>query len=962
MDLNEFNNMFGGEEDVPAVPPTTVKPPEASEGSPEQPAQGEAIMLFSPQEGESEHKPSQLLETSAAFNQLFKPVASGPGIMDIEIDAILPPFPTGARAPVVGAHFGLNRAAVHVNPSKGLPVTLQAYDNMQEGDLIEVFWSLVGSPTPVAVLTVSVSREQAEQGTDIASHVPVERAVVGFAQWYVRVTRASSQNPEESRKLTVFYKDTLPGGPDRRPHEPWHSELHAAQLELPASLTPGLQIPVTVDAYPQMRVRDVITLSVGGIFFTHTITEGEVDNQVGFLIAADQLESIKDLESISVVWRVHDEVENYSEKWSAELLLTPEFEDDGLLEAPEVRRLDGNPVEEQLSLEDLGSQALHVVTYVMRPIVRLGDVLRFRYEVTTAEGQRFAVTLADILIRDAADERYPGERFATIPNADVVRAANGQLRVSYEVYRAGVQVQRSYRRTLVVQGVVQRLPAPSVNEAIGPLLPGDLSAITAGISWPGMMLGDRTQLVLSGASATGALERTVPLARVSQNEASVGRMERSVDEQFSQLNGGRLTVSYLVGQAGAGQQSSAPLHLLVGEQTDLLPPPIVVGVENSLLFPGSPVTVQIPDSALRDDTSVTLSWIGRSAAATFTDTQLSDAGVAMSFTVPADRVAAGVRQPVQVSYAVRTRKGVQLSSSVTVIIADAATPWDRRAPVSMEAQGETLDPASIPLTPGATFNVDFQGMLPLSQVRLVLDSPLAGQGFTSEIQTIDQIGPLTFQVPRSVILANLGQSIIVRYQRKRYGQDEFAFSNPLALKVSPALSVDQSTMVLNRVSIKMSGRPRSGLDSIGNTAVRVATGGRAPYAYSSSHPAIASVNAQGKVVGERNGNATITVRDAGGQSVSYSVQVSNVFRVILGASRSPAQYIPWVNANGRLLQPEHWADLARVYTRPFDGNTWIGYTNQYRFVFWNYWPNAAWYYLGSGADRFHYPYACIAPY
>ncbi|TFF33501.1 hypothetical protein, partial [Pseudomonas sp. RIT623] len=247
-------------------------------------------MMFSPQKTESEHKPAQLLETSDAFNQLLEPVESGSGIMDIEINAILPPYPTGARAPVVGAHFGLNHAAVHVNPSKGLPVTLQAYAGMQEGDLIEVFWSLVGSPTPTAVLTVSVSKEQAAQGTDIASHVPVERAVVGFALWYMRVTRASSQNAEESRKLTVFYKDTLPGGPDRRPHEPWHSELHAAQLELPANLTPGLQVPVTVDAYPQMRVRDVITLSVGGIFFTHTIAEDEVGNQVGFLIAADQLE------------------------------------------------------------------------------------------------------------------------------------------------------------------------------------------------------------------------------------------------------------------------------------------------------------------------------------------------------------------------------------------------------------------------------------------------------------------------------------------------------------------------------------------------------------------------------------------------------------------------------------------------------------------------------------------------
>ncbi|TFF33554.1 hypothetical protein E3U47_24765 [Pseudomonas sp. RIT623] len=135
--------------------------------------------------------------------------------------------------------------------------------------------------------------------------------------------------------------------------------------------------------------------------------------------------------------------------------------------------------------------------------------------------------------------------------------------------------------------------------------------------------------------------------------------------------------------------------------------------------------------------------------------------------------------------------------------------------------------------------------------------------------------------------------------------------------------------MLNGVSIKMPGRPRSGLDSIGNTAVRVATGGRAPYTYSSNNSAIASVTAQGKVVGERNGSATITVRDASGQSVSYGVQVSNVLQVILDRrSYNNAAYLAWARSSGGVFfTAVHWNDLRRVYTRPFDVYTWTGNNN-----------------------------------
>ncbi|WP_426118873.1 Ig-like domain-containing protein [Pseudomonas sp. DSP3-2-2] len=62
-----------------------------------------------------------------------------------------------------------------------------------------------------------------------------------------------------------------------------------------------------------------------------------------------------------------------------------------------------------------------------------------------------------------------------------------------------------------------------------------------------------------------------------------------------------------------------------------------------------------------------------------------------------------------------------------------------------------------------------------------------------------------------------------------------------------------------------------------STAIRTATGGRPPYRYSSSNPAVARVDAgSGKVSALRNGVAIITVTDQDGATVTYRVIVTGV--------------------------------------------------------------------------------------
>lgn len=68
--------------------------------------------------------------------------------------------------------------------------------------------------------------------------------------------------------------------------------------------------------------------------------------------------------------------------------------------------------------------------------------------------------------------------------------------------------------------------------------------------------------------------------------------------------------------------------------------------------------------------------------------------------------------------------------------------------------------------------------------------------------------------------------------------------------------------------------------TLGSNAIeRQARGGQMPYTYASSNPAVAAVDPYGLVTAKGNGAAQISVTDATGQSLAYTVSVSNVLKV-----------------------------------------------------------------------------------
>ncbi|TKJ84237.1 hypothetical protein PkoCFBP13504_12615 [Pseudomonas koreensis] len=145
-----------------------------------------------------------------------------------------------------------------------------------------------------------------------------------------------------------------------------------------------------------------------------------------------------------------------------------------------------------------------------------------------------------------------------------------------------------------------------------------------------------------------------------------------------------------------------------------------------------------------------------------------------------------------------------------------------------------------------------------------------------------------------------------------------------------ALSIDRTQMKLDGFSVKIPQWPKTGEDSIRNTDVRVPTGGVPPYDYASSDPLTVPVTAAGKVTGLKQGVATIYVTDREGETVSYLVAVTNVFKLQISSEKlSVDAAVEWMHALGgqHVYDTNLIRDIRRVYlpSVPDYVNTCYGY-------------------------------------
>jgi len=142
------------------------------------------------------------------------------------------------------------------------------------------------------------------------------------------------------------------------------------------------------------------------------------------------------------------------------------------------------------------------------------------------------------------------------------------------------------------------------------------------------------------------------------------------------------------------------------------------------------------------------------------------------------------------------------------------------------------------------------------------------------------------------------------------------FESDLRTFTIEPLTVPNPTITLSgwRIRGNLTSWPPTGLDAIGNTAVLTPQGGLKPYTFT-SNSIVAKVDANGKISGEFNGTAIITVTDSARSSVNCTVVVSNVWGPhVTQLANFDANMTEMYRYGGRPILADGMALINRLYS------------------------------------------------
>ncbi|RMR13536.1 hypothetical protein ALP90_01881 [Pseudomonas amygdali pv. ulmi] len=272
-----------------------------------------------------------------------------------------------------------------------------------------------------------------------------------------------------------------------------------------------------------------------------------------------------------------------------------------------------------------------------------------------------------------------------------------------------------------------------------------------------------------------------------------------------------------------------------------------------------------------------------------------------------------------------------------------ATPLP--TPIIKEATGNTLDPANAPS--GATVVIDATANLKAGdQVIVQWQGPNGNDTREETLTGADAGKTLEVVFAAALVTANAGQTVAVSYVVNRVN-GLVQVSDTLALQIlmgQPELVLDTSPVTLAGKVYLLPGSP----DLLPNfpadtTLQRQASGGQAPYQYTSSNPLVAKVDSNGLASVRGNGTATITAPDASGASKSYLITVVGVIHCIGLGSGSFSQISKNAGNNGARIPTIH--ELVEIYNlygnrwRMGNGNYWSSTVSSAGIGGWN------WYYV-----------------
>ncbi|WP_262137144.1 Ig-like domain-containing protein [Pseudomonas sp. Marseille-Q5117] len=854
-----------------------------------------------------------------------------PARIRLATNGVIPDEPPPAGVPVQGVPLGIFKELSRKGRSApGVEVLIDPIFEADKWNEIRLFINGVQSGVPQNDLdrTIIFNVFQTEFRDNITN-------VIKY------VIRNVAGNENESTELWALYSANRPGGniPGTGPHPgliiSLPEELGDPPLIDKESANAGVYATQT---YSHMKAHDKITLEMGNERFDFKVKPGEVGQSVKTLIERHMFDLVGSQKNCSFRYTVTDQLLNTTDarRWSDYIYANIDLERVALTE-PILRedRSDTGDDPKTVDLAKLAAGPLLVIIVPKDTIYQKDDYIRvvFRSSHMDREFEYFGTITVD-------DFGLLQPCIVEVPNSNIV--LDSDLTVTFELHRPqGTVIGYSRSATAKVIGVaVPDLEAPSIKEADGnsldPLKAKD--ALTAVIPAYDNMVGTYLEVSWIG-TAGGGSHTTTPVLVTAQGDQEVALPNTVVALNLNKP----VNVIYKVIRNGSPKDSK-PLVLAVQPIADGDPAmgrPLIVEAANGGDGSEFDVNQLTKDATIRVNIWPLIAlaqyvWLRVFGTYSNGDEYTQTFWQPLSGQTNQTWINQGY-YPQSITLA--TLKNLKDGSELVVefkvglggsqVETEAVTLQGRRytvkalvelRPVITSAKGSPSG-ADIP-EGGATIepSVVLGGTASQYQQIRLYDGLIAVEAAVD----VDANGDWNRQ------LDGLSPTPHRFTAKALYGTGQV--SEPRTLTVNAPLVIEPSVMVLDGFALQPPAglTVRPGYDFPGNTAVRLPSGGIAPFSYTSSQTNIATVDLNGKVAGISNGQTTIVVTDATQSRASYRVQVSNVFRFVRETSHIPSNQLTsvWWQSRG-------WGTLTSDMVEKMN----MKYNNLSDFFALVYWPD-----------------------
>lgn len=648
-----------------------------------------------------------------------------------------------------------------------LQCIINPWATMKIGDLVEVFWDNL--TTPVRSIRIDYE-EQVNQ--KVVFKIPKGFILDGAPQMFYRVSR-DNQTPEDFKPpLTLLVKLQRPGGFDDSP-EDGHSGLKYTLIpDVSNGVDLGMAergIQMLIAPYENITPYDRIICRWGSQEVAYyPVTQEQIDDPINHPIlvtfSKDVIESHGDGADVAVTYQVIDRVGNYPDErapWAKITRVLVDMKGDRLT-APQVL-VNGKPVF-AIDLEQLGEGDVIVSVHTYEKEFNVNDEITVTWTGKPAQGQAIIIKPAKQTVE------YVNFNYNfVIPSASVHALAQGWASVSYERKRQDAPDQVSITRTLEVNGAINLLQSPSVDEAPGGQLSPDERWATVRVPWyPGRKSSDHLTLIWEASTADGTTVYYDDARAVGPVPDNDPVLRSVINAEIKRFNGLRVKVYYRVANDDVSLfdvRNSLPMFMQVGVALPQFVRPEVDEAEdddtlNPEHVPPTGATLVAPHTGTLAKDRVSYRWRGLTDATSTIDLTTHSAGQPVKFTVPKKYVIENLNGPVVANYTIH-RDGQLLGSSAELKLSIGEAQTEMPPPTVLEAPNLVLDPNQH--RQGFTVRFNTAKLQPDVLIELAVTGRPAEGSAPAQRKPVNGQPNVDFNIAPVITAANLGQAVALSY-------------------------------------------------------------------------------------------------------------------------------------------------------------------------------------------------------